>query len=63
MPNTEQFENNHISVDCYIVEHHTTMTHITGNTAYDIMSTFRIKQSHFTNFTKKNLTSFFCLLH
>jgi hypothetical protein len=44
MLNTKQLENNHISVDCYVTEHHTAMTHVTGNTAYNIMPTFRIKQ-------------------
>jgi len=62
MLNTEQFENNHISVDCFVAEHHITMTHFTGNTAYNIMPTFRIKQIQLTNFTTKYLSSFtvFC---
>jgi len=63
MLNTEQFENNYISVDCYIAEHHITMTCVTGNTAYNIMPTFRKKQIQLTNFTTKYIIFFHCLLH
>jgi hypothetical protein len=63
MLNTEQFENNHISVDCYVAEQHITMTNVTGNTAYNIMPTFRIKQIQLTTFTTKYMIFFHCLLN
>ena len=58
MLNNEQSDNTHISMDCYVVEHHITMTRVTGNTAYNIMPTFRTKQSHLINFTTKYVIFF-----